>query len=305
MSALISGRGSGWLPDLPDIRDYTFDRVEVSDKLRELGETRSIGELLSSAHADGEKAASLPARVDLRKWCSPIEDQSTLGSCTAHAVASLVEYFERRAFGRYIDVSRLFIYKTTRSLMQTSGDTGAYIRSAMGALVLFGAPPEEYWPYRISVFDAEPPAFCYAFARNFRALSYYRLDPAGTTPTEILDRLRSNISAGLPVMFGFTVYDSISQAETTGKIPFPGGRDRVLGGHAVAAIGYDDEMKIRNLNARARESEGAILVRNSWGKSWGERGYGWLPYDYVLEELAEDFWSLIKSDWIDTGAFGA
>ncbi len=303
MNVRIAGHGTGWLPDYPDARDYTIDREEVSPRLRLLGERDSVKRML--ARSSGKRRGRLPVSVDLREWCSPVEDQGALGSCTAHAAASLVEYFERRAFGRHVDASRLFIYKTARALMRAEGDTGAFIRSAMGALVLFGSPPEEYWPYREAACDREPPAFCYAFARSYRAISYYRLDPPGTAPAEVLARLRANLAAGLPAMFGFTVYASIESAGRTGRIPYPAGDEESIGGHAVAAVGYDDRMTIARSGSRRGETRGALLVRNSWSEGWGERGYGWLPYEYVLAGLAEDAWSLLKNDWIDTGAFAA
>ena len=105
-------------------------------------------------------------------------------------------------------------------------------------------------------------------------------------------------------MFGFTVYSSYLQAGSTGKIPMPARQDQNMGGHAVVAVGYDDEMRIKNNNPEADETVGALLIRNSWGGHWGEHGYGWLPYDYVLQRLAVDWWSLIKTEWVDTRHFG-
>ncbi len=174
----------------------------------------------------------------------------------------------------------------------------------MGAMVLFGAPPEKYWPYTDDEgsFDREPPAFCYAFAQSYRTLVYYRHDPAGAARAAVLERLKTHLAAGHPAMFGFTVYSSIDQAEATGRIPEPFGRESIEGGHAVVAMGYDDGMTVANASG-GEPSRGALLVRNSWGRGWGESGYGWLPYGYVLRGLAEDFWSVLKKEWIDTGEF--
>lgn len=173
----------------------------------------------------------------------------------------------------------------------------------MEALTVFGVPPEEYWPYKAADFDKEPPAFCYAFAQNYQAVSYYRLDPPGTAASKLLGQVKVNLAGSLPMMFGFTVYDSISQASATGRIPFPGKSEKVIGGHAIVAVGYDDGLKIANTDSRGGETQGALLIRNSWGDGWGESGYGWLPYQYVLRGLAEDWWSLVKQEWVDTGAF--
>jgi len=288
----------GWIPDYPDFRDYTEETEEVREILRTTGLT------LRGAEKGSRPSKELPASADLREWCSPVEDQGRLGSCTAQAGAGIIEYYERKSFRRHIESSRLFLYKVTRNLMKMKGDTGAYLRSTIGAMVLFGVPPEEYWPYSDGPddFDKEPPAFCYSFAQNFKTLKYYRHDPPSASPGSVLSRVRTYLSAGHPAMFGFTVYSSIEQASGTGRIPFPSSLDKIEGGHAVVAAGYDDRMKIKNKYG-GEETSGAFLIRNSWGQGWGEAGYGWLPYDYLRRGLAEDFWSVLKKEWIDTGQF--
>ncbi len=303
MSEPFTFPAMGWLPDYPDLRDITADSETSTTRLHNLGQP-SVRDMLSRVVVTGG-APSLPGSVDLRPWCSPIEDQKTIGSCTAHAGVGLVEYFERRAFGKHIDSSRLFLYKVTRNLLHWTGDTGAFLRSTMYALTLFGTPPEEYYPYLTADFDKEPSAFCYAFAQNYQAISYYRLDPPGSSASTLLTQIKTYLANGLPSMFGFTVYSSINQASASGgKIPFPTRGEKVLGGHAVNAVGYDDTIKIRNSNGGGLETTGALLIRNSWGNSWGSGGYGWLPYQYVLSGLATDWWSLLKNEWIDTGHFG-
>lgn len=276
--------GLGWLPDYPDIRDHTPEQDSVKEKVRPVKGLTA-------------KSAKAPGSVDLRAWCSPVEDQGNLGSCTANAGVGLVEYFERRAYGKYLDASRLFLYKATRDLLHWTGDTGAFLRTTMKAMVLFGVPPEEYWPYKIPTFDNEPPPFCYAFAQNYQAIDYYRLDPPGTIQSELLARIKHYLAAGFPSMFGFTVYSSIYEVGGDGKIPYPSPGEKVVGGHAVDAVGYDDQMKVGKF-------KGALLIRNSWGTGWGDKGYGWLPYAYVESGLATDWWTMIKGEWVDTGKFG-
>jgi C1A family cysteine protease len=276
----------GWERDLPDIRDYT---PEVDAVKKVLAKSQPLRAAVKAA----------PKSIDLRDWCSSVEDQGDLGSCTANAGVGLLEYYEQRAFGKYLDGSRLFLYKATRNLLGWTGDEGAYLRDTMKAMVLFGVPPEKYWPYRISKFDEEPPAFCYAFAQSYQAILYYRLDPSGTSASQVLKNVKKYLAGGLPSMFGFSVYSSMPGiGDGSGEIPFPQPGDALEGGHAVVAVGYDDGKKIG-------KEKGALLIRNSWGEDWGAGGYGWLPYAYVEHGLAVDFWSLVQAEFVDTDLFKA
>ena len=275
----------GYIPDLPDIRDFTADHPQVANLLNKV-----------TPQLDATAAVPVaPAVVDLRSFCPPIVDQGQLGSCTANAAAGIIGYYENKTYGKFNPASRIFIYKATRDLMKQSGDTGATIRQTMQTLATFGSCPESYMPYNTSTFDAEPTAFQYAMANNYKATTYHRLDPAGTAPAQVLTNCKQSLQNGIPFEFGFTVYHSL-YSSTNGDIPMPVQNDSVVGGHAIAAVGYDD-------NHIIGKSRGAFIIRNSWGTTWGQAGYGYLPYDYFTSGLANDCWVILTESFLDVTAF--
>jgi len=280
----------GWMRDLPDIRDYSVDTPKVQETLKMYPQYGS----------------TIPDTVDLRQWCSPIEDQQALGSCTANAAVGAVELLQRAYYGNHIDMSRLFVYKTTRNLMQRTGDTGATIRGTMKALAMFGSPPEQYWDYDIQDFDLEPSQFAYAMGQNYKAISYYRLDPQIKTTeamSQTVQRIQQQLAWGIPCVFGFIVFYSVPRPGD-GKIdiPMPTPGDYPMGGHAVLAVGYDNN-RMMPTTTPGKSVKGAFLIRNSWGTSWGDGGYGWLPYSFVRSGLAVDWWALAYTDHIDLSQF--
>lgn len=278
----------GWRPDLHDFRDYGLGSPKLP-----AGFTRGILAPLATLGADH-------VEVDLRPQCSPIYDQGDLGSCTAHGVVGVHEFLDLKTWGTFTSLSRRFLYKVTRNFINVTGDTGAEIRNAMGALAMFGTPPEEYDPYRVALFDREPTPFQYAMAANYKGVQYARVDKHGLTQPEVLDQLKGMLLKGWPWVFGFTCYESLDYVDALGDIAFPNlsKRERVTGGHCIVGVGFSD-----TYDKCPNAQPGAFMIRNSWGTSWGEAGYGWLPYDYVLQGGAEDFWTLTKADWIDPEPF--
>ena len=276
----------GYIPDLPDVRDYSPQHPTIAPLLAKLNIPQDD--------------ALLPAAVDLRPGFPPCFDQLQLGSCTSNAEAGKMVYMEQKAYGTRINPSRLFLYKVARELQGFTGDQGSTIRGMTGAAVLFGAPPETFMPYTDGPgWDNEPTPFQYALAANWKDLKYYRLDTDTGTGAQALTNLKKQLAAGIPASFGFTVYSSIGLAGTTGDIPFPTSRDTVDGGHAVVACGYDN-----NYQVAGAPTKGAIWLRNSWGK-WGPfNGYLRMPFDYFLQGLACDIWATISQGYVDCGQFG-
>jgi len=278
----------GWKRDLPNIKDFTMESEQIKPLLKGLNKPISKD-------------------VDLRKGFSPVEDQGNIGSCTSQAAAALLEYFELNSQGKYIDASRLFLYYGARILGgYFPGDNGAEIRNAMGALVLFGSPPEKFWPYKEELVNSVPDPVCFALAQSYQAVKYYRLDTPKKTRQDVLNDIKLHLSNSIPVMFGFTCYSSLDRPEVakTGAIPYPSVKEKMEGGHAIVAAGFSDDKIIVNPFS-GKKTIGALLIRNSWGTNWGQelKGYGWLPYQYVLDGLAVDFWVMLSSEWVDIDLF--
>jgi len=218
---------------------------------------------------------SLPKRVNLRSGCSPVENQGALGSCTANALVGALEFLERKDTVPFSDLSRLFIYYNERVIERTvAQDSGAMLRDGIKTLAKQGVCSESRWPYIISKFTRKPAAACYTEAAKHRIANYQRL--------ETLADMRGCLAAGFPFVFGFTVYESFESPAVakTGVLNMPKPSESVLGGHAVCAVGYDDKAK-------------RFIVRNSWGTSWGQKGYFTMPYDYLADRnLSDDFWTV-------------
>jgi C1A family cysteine protease len=221
-------------------------------------------------------AAALPSAVDLRPQMPPVYDQGLLGSCTSNAIGGAFEFELLKQKEPDFIPSRLFIYYNERVIERSEDeDSGAQLRDGMKTLANQGVCPETMWPYVISQFATKPTAECYAEAKKHLGVTYMRVE-------QDVAQMRGCVAAGYPFIFGFTVYESFESAAVarTGKVPMPQGDERTLGGHAMCVVGYDNPKKL-------------FIVRNSWGESWGKKGYGTMPYAYFTNtDLSADFWTL-------------
>jgi len=235
-----------------------------------------------------------PSSVDWREYCLPVQDQQELGTSSAHACVGLFQYFERRASGQITTPSRLFLHANALRLSGCDGArAGVSLRITFKAAVKFGLPPERFWPYDPAALERVPDPYLYSFNAEYRDVRYVRVDAPMQSGAHTLETLRSLLAAGFACALGFGVPSSLTSDP---EIPFPSRFDSIRTGHAVTAVGYDDDLRIRS-------SRGALLIRNSWGPKWGEEGYGWLPYRYVTDELAADIWTAIRSKWLRSGEF--
>jgi C1A family cysteine protease len=242
----------GWLRDNPDQRDHLYA-------------------------APVEHLAKLPAAVDLRSHCPPVYDQGELGSCTANGIGAALQFerMKQHLKPNFIP-SRLFIYYNERVIEHTvNSDSGAQIRDGIKSVGQQGDCPETEWPYDIAKFETKPPAPCYKDAVKYKAVEYQRI-------VQSLNQMKGCLASGYPFVFGFTVYDSFEsqQVAKSGVVPMPSPSEKVLGGHCVVAVGYDDAQQ-------------RFIIRNSWGTGWALHGYCTMPYAYLTDaNLASDFWTI-------------
>jgi C1A family cysteine protease len=207
-----------------------------------------------------------------------VYDQLHLNSCSANALAAALRFDEIKEGHRGVsEPSRLFIYFNERVVANVaSQDAPVPLRDGYRTIAKFGACSERMWPYEPRRFRRRPTPACYRGGRRHRAIEYFRM-------RRQLSHLRACLAADrFPFVFALAVHRSMLVRPTrrTGVVSVPTRRDAFVGGHAVMAVGYDHP---------ARQ----LMFRNSWGRGWGDGGYGYLPYEFLTSSaLTWDFWTM-------------
>jgi hypothetical protein len=237
-----------------------------------------------------EPGADQPSapEVDLRPYCTPVENQLNVGSCAANAMVGAVEYQLRIATGQTINLSRLFVYYNARQLAnKQADDCGTFITHVMASMLAHGACLEETWPYIEANWPLKPPQVCYNEAMSLsigqsqlqRGIQYARVPHGPYALTAV--------AAGIPIVFGASLPDAFFKAaDRTGRMPSirEAGTPSSDGGHAMLIVGFS-------------LADNSWIVRNSWGPDWGDQGHFRVPFDTLGHYSHPDqYWAVGTQD---------
>ena len=228
---------------------------------REFGTLRDVHDVRDRIFHASPLARPLPQNVDLREWGGPIKNQGEEGSCTGHAFSSAREWIARKYEMTSSILSPQYLY--VEELIANGSfpaDDGAMPRTGCQVLTAKGCCEAALYPYVAGKLIA-PTTDQTQNASKYKTGAYHRVG----TLSDFLSCLADPMP--WPVLVGFVVYESLmtEQVADTGVMPIPKLGERQQGGHEVLCLGYDLPKHL-------------ALIQNSWGDSWGQQGYFWMPF---------------------------
>lgn len=257
--------------------------LNIFRKERKHGQSLRIPTLIPSKADDRDFKFSLatkelPSSASINiYWAHKVKNQGQIGSCASHAICTAMEIETKlQKKNWFIEESELFHYYVVRQPEYGNtfpNDWGQMIRDGLKVANQVGVSPEALCRYDYTRFNEKPSSLAYSFAKWWKIIKYESCDTVLQIKTAIANQK--------PVIFGMSV-DRDFCSNVDGKLKMPIA-SQIRGGHAMIIIGYDDAKK-------------AFKIENSWGDSWGNMGYAWLPYDVINSQFFYEGWIIYVKD---------
>lgn len=216
-------------------------------------------------------------KVDLTYKMPDVLDQGEYPTCSCNAVSNLIKYISMLEKKNAIQPSRLYLYYTSRVFIRkqncSDNETGICIRDVCKAAVKYLICDERIFPYSNQI--SQPPSI-----DVFKSCFLYKKILYAAVPHNLVI-LKTTLYNEQPIIAGISIYPTFisGQVENTGIIPMPDiSTEEPIGLHTVLLVGFDDDTRMFK----------AML---SWGKTYGDDGYIYLSYDYIMNPFFSfDFW---------------
>jgi hypothetical protein len=255
----------GWKPDLPDIHDkyYEFDKIEFNIDTD------------SESDYDPENDFKIE-KIDLRDQFPSIYNQENIHCSVPCSVLSVWGFFKNKIQTEYEQPSRIHLHQLT-SLVEHN-DKSLSIKTCLNILEKVGTVNENIIGY--GEYPEQDEHFIGIESKPPKLIKYRKVEQSK-------EQLKRSLDAGFPIIFGMSIYSSSLTESTykTGIIKMPTKSDQIIGGLSMVLVGYNNKTK-------------HWIVRNNWGKSWGDKGYGYVPFNYLTNpQLAQSFWVIYKLEF--------
>jgi hypothetical protein len=220
-------------------------------------------------------AITLPAAVDLTRYAEKVGDQGSVNSCASWAIGyAMMGWFARSQGHTGAPYAPMYAY----SQVDGGRDNGSAPTDVLEVLRTQGIDTAAHyakkhaqstldWRHQPSVAERT------AAAAN-KITGWVTLYNTYSAPGSLaVTALKRTLASGRPVALGITVYSRFMNAYGPGSVVTSGGKlGASLGYHEVLALGYDSR---------------GVRIENSWGTSWGDRGYAILDWNYIAQHSFE------------------
>lgn len=205
-----------------------------------------------------------------------VKNQGSRGTCSVFAVTGLIEFERANVLNDATPLSVEYLNWATNRVEGTAAD-GSFFHYAIDGMSEYGICADDYMPYATRFSEKNEPSEAAKQEADTRKTGKQiwikQWDPnTGITPEQLM-RIQQLLDKGHPVAIGFRWPSDGKSISPRGELSVVE-KEKVFDGHSVLIVGYQTDA--------AKPGGGYLIFKNSYGESWGDKGYGYIPYQYAI-----------------------